>query len=304
MPAMITCEPEMFQIVLSGRQSLAEEKRRAHHVDQNTWQRFPDRERRGREDAVPAGEPANALGAQRKGEESADHRGGDEEGAQRARPCVESAQPRKDEREDYERQTEIFSAAEHAHPSGWMSHSQTRSQRPALQLPPKPPGRLSQAGEVPGAHDISRVRPCHAVWIGRWRRSRRRTRGDGGGGDGGDGGHGTSFKNGDTEKRRLRSSWRSEPMPARPSAGPSNQPTPRGHKLRVTCRQLAPAGRRLIARRARAAASAADRRLPGVHSVSLRPSVSPFLKLVPLPPSTPSPETAILRIALRHLPTS
>ena len=145
---------------LEGRQSLAEEKRRAHHVDQNTWQCFPDRERRGREDAVPAGEPANALGTQRKGEESADHRGGDEEGAQRARPSSNQRSPCKDEREDYERQSEIFSAAEHAHPSGWMSHSQTRSQRPALQLPP---GRLSQASEVPGAHDISRVRPFLGV---------------------------------------------------------------------------------------------------------------------------------------------
>ena len=41
----------------------------------------------------------------------------------------------------------------------------------------------------------------------------------------------------------------SEPMPARPSAGPSDHSTPRGRKLRVMRAQLVSVGCRVIARR-------------------------------------------------------
>ena len=58
-----------------------------------------------------------------------------------------------------------------------------------------------------------------------------------------------------------------EPMPARPSAGPSDQSTPDGRKLHPHHKQLVSAGCRLIARRASGGIGAV-----GDHSMS-----SPFL---------------------------
>ena len=46
-----------------------------------------------------------------------------------------------------------------------------------------------------------------------------------------------------------------EPMPARPSAGPSNQSTPDGRKLHPHHKQLVSAGCQLIARRGAAASA-------------------------------------------------
>jgi len=56
-------------------------------------------------------------------------------------------------------------------------------------------------------------------------------------------------------------------MAARPTAGPGDRPTPRGHKPRADVGRLVSVGRRSIARRARAAPSARNRSLFGLVSV-------------------------------------
>ena len=93
-----------------------------------------------------------------------------------------------------------------------------------------------------------------------------------------DGGNGTSFKNGDTEKRRqsyvLCASHRQRPMPARPSAGPSDHSTPRGRKLLMVREQLVSVGCRVIARRV--AAASAD---PVTTPQPSRSILPPFLRV-------------------------
>ena len=51
--------------------------------------------------------------------ETADHRGGNEESAQRARPAPNERCAGKDQREDDERQADLFHAAWHAQLPGW-----------------------------------------------------------------------------------------------------------------------------------------------------------------------------------------
>ena len=109
--------------------------------------------------------------------------------------------------------------------------------------------------------------------------------------NGGDGGHGTSFN---SEERRNggrgghAQDSGSEPMPARPLAGPSDGAIPRGHKPRLIVRAACVLGVSLhrpprITRRHR-------RHLTWVRCLFRSPLFLRFseLKLVPFPPSPPS----------------
>ena len=125
--------------------------------------------------------------------------------------------------------------------------------------------------------------------------------GHGGDGDGGDGGDGTSFKNGDTETRggatRESNGHRSvaDAGPAigchRPGRAINRRPTDTSCS-RISP-QLASAGRRLIARRARRHRRSPVTAPPPINQI---PPCLRFseLKLVPCPPSPPSPTNASL----------
>ena len=146
-----------------------------------------------------------------------------------------SAAAGKDEREDYERQTEIFSAAEHAHPSGWMSHSQTRSQRGCRSYRRNQPADCRRPVRCL-THTTSRgcPVPCGVEWemaaIEATEAEETEAEGDGGGGDGGDGGHGTKLqkrRHGDTEVT-LKLAFRSRCRPGHRPGRAINRPIPVG----------------------------------------------------------------------------
>ena len=118
MPAMMTCEPEMFQIVLTGGNrspsssdahiTLISTPGSVFQTANVAVEKMPSppvsRPTPSGPSARARNPPITAVGMNRARSGRA--------------PASDQRSPGKDERENYERQTEIFSAAEHAYPSG------------------------------------------------------------------------------------------------------------------------------------------------------------------------------------------
>src|SRR5262249_11964990 len=126
-PAMVTCGPEMAQIFFTdGRRSpsrsdaaitLISRPGRDSQTPKVSWAKTP----------VPPGEATAPPGAERGGKDPADHRRREEEGTQVRRPAPDQRGAREDERQDDQRQSEVFGGVHdvgrapsgHPAPSTW-----------------------------------------------------------------------------------------------------------------------------------------------------------------------------------------
>jgi hypothetical protein len=108
---------------------LAQQERGGHHGDQQARQLPPDGEYILWKEPGPAEKSAHPFGAEPEDEKTADHRGGNEEFAQRARPASNERCTSKYQSENDERQADLFHAGwRHTHLPGWTRSAAARSE--------------------------------------------------------------------------------------------------------------------------------------------------------------------------------
>src|SRR5262252_2641866 len=117
---------------LEGWEALAQQERGGHRDDQQARHLSPDGEYIIWKDPAPADQSAHPFRAEPEDEKTADDRGGNEKFAQRSGPASNERCARKDDRENDEREADLFRAALHAQLLGWTRAVRGHSRSPPI----------------------------------------------------------------------------------------------------------------------------------------------------------------------------